>query len=79
MTTTHDSEASMAETPEAGQADEQPTDAAEDLKSQFRAALERKRGADEARAVRGHGGAAGKVHEHSRRAGGKRAFRRKSG
>jgi hypothetical protein len=50
----------------------------DDLRGRFRAALDRKRAEAQARSTRGHGASAPKVHEHGR-AGGKRAFRRKSG
>jgi hypothetical protein len=69
----------MADSPEAGQSSEDKPNAADDTKSRFRAALERKRSEAEARSVRGHGASSSKIHEESRRAGGKRAFRRKSG
>jgi len=51
---------------------------AEDLKSQFKQALERKRGQQQD-GVGGPGGRDGKVHESHARAGNKRQFRRKSG
>lgn len=69
----------MADSPEAEQPSEENPNTGDDTKSRFRAALERKRAESEARSVRGHGASSSKVHEQSRRAGGKRAFRRKSG
>jgi hypothetical protein len=50
----------------------------EDLRSQFRQALERKRGQQQDGAG-GVGGANGKVHERHGKAASKRQFRRKSG
>jgi hypothetical protein len=51
---------------------------AEDLKAQFRDALERKKG-QQADGVAGPGGRGGKINEAHNRAGAKRQFRRKSG
>jgi hypothetical protein len=67
------------EVPEPSETGTDPeTDQNDDLRSRFRAALDRKRAEAHARSLQGHGASAPKVHEHGR-AGGKRTFRRKSG
>lgn len=63
---------------------EEPRDDAEpngedDLRSRFRAVLERKRGEARNRSARGHGAGSSRIGDVHRRAGGKRTFRRKSG
>lgn len=58
--------------------DEPEHDDAEDVRSRFRAALERKRD-QAARAVQGDSARTPKVRDTHGRAGGKRTFRRKSG
>ncbi|MBO0850363.1 MAG: DUF5302 domain-containing protein [Pseudonocardia sp.] len=86
-------EESAAQTPEAGEpggdtheaeqantnADTPDTNGADDLRSRFRAALERKRDEAKNRSARGHGTGTSRVGDVHRRAGGKRTFRRKSG
>jgi hypothetical protein len=67
-----------AENPAAADPSTRDVEADDPLKDRFRAALERKRRTDAAQSDRGHGVGNNKVHE-ARRAGGKRAFRRKSG
>lgn len=83
----------MADTPEAKEPreDAEHTDAPEtetpgadangpdDLRSRFRAALERKRGEAKERSAGGHGAGSSRIGDVHRRAGGKRTFRRKSG
>lgn len=59
-------------------ADGAPAAAPEDVKAQFRDALERKRG-QHADGVGAGGPNASKIHDVHSRAGGKRQFRRKSG
>lgn len=54
-------------------------EAPDDVRSRFRAALERKQGQARARSVQGHGAGTSKARDTHGRAGGKRTFRRKSG
>jgi uncharacterized protein DUF5302 len=83
----------MADTPEAKEpredaerADAPNTDTpdpgangTDDLRSRFRAALERKHGEAKERSARGQGAGSSRIGDVHRRAGGKRTFRRKSG
>ena len=52
---------------------------ADDLRSRFRAALDRKHDDAQNRSARGRGAGSSRIGDVHRRAGGKRSFRRKSG